>query len=368
VRSTTGTDTGQLGQQLGSTLSELAGDEVDVEIYPEEEKGSAVELPAFSHLRMSIRMAQSIRKVRSGTLRSVKPRRGSVDTINEFGRNGRTPLVFHIMSGEAAMVDWAMDSGADAEVECYGKSPLLHAVDAGRWDMVNIMWDYQPTLNLEAKDTTGKTALAIAALQGNEQMIDTLVNLGSNVEATTQNCETPLMLAAQSGDLDSVKTLMRNNANCFATDKDGWSTLHHAVHGPDRLSVQDIIQHLIVIGVDVNCRSSVEETPLHKATMDRKTFAFSTLLQNNADWSLRMGGRRDCLTIAVQEEHTNIVAKLVHEGAVWEGQIPRGTHPKIKALLKQSRADMPPPTRKFSGDSAISIPDSVRSNRSFWPS
>jgi ankyrin repeat protein len=359
---------GQPGQQLGSTLLERVDDETEGEIYPEEEEDNAIELPAFSHLRMSIRMAQSIRKVRSGTLRSViaKPRRGSVDTINEQGRNGRTPLVFHIMSGEATMVEWAMDSGADAELECYGKSPLLHAVEAGRCDMVNIMWDYQPTLNLEAKDTAGRTGLTVAALQGNERMIDTLINLGANIEATTPSCETPLMLAAQSGDLDSVRTLMRNNANCFATDKDGWSALHHAVHGPDRPYVQDIIQHLIVIGVDVNCRSCVDETPLHKATMDRRMYAITTLLQNNADWSLKMGGRRDCLTIAVQEEHTNIVARLVREGAVWEGPIPKGTPHKIKALLKQSYADLPPPRRTFSGDSAISLPDSTISNRSFW--
>jgi ankyrin repeat protein len=325
-----------------------------------------IELHAFGHLRDSIRIAEkkveeTIRTSRPPSVRSAKPRRGSVDRIDSHDAMGWTPLVAHIISKQHAMVHWALDNGADAEVKCHGKAPLLYVIQSQDLALLQILLEYQPTLDIEARDSEGKTALAIAALQGDANMIDALLENGADIESRTPSQETPLMLAAQSGELEAVETLIRNGANCTATDQDGWSTLHHGVHGPDRQNAQAIIQHLINHDVDVNCLSRGDETPLHKATMDQKMYALRTLLENNADWRLKHGGRRNCLRIAVEEEHTEIVALLVNSGAVWEGPISNSILPNIKNILKHSCSDMPPPSRKYSTDSGISMGPSVTS-------
>jgi ankyrin repeat protein len=340
-----------------------------------ESDDESIKLLAFNHLRDSIRVAEkkveemrisrppSIRRMDSESIRSVKPRRGSVNRIDDHDAMGWTPLVSHIIAREHAKVEWAMDNGANAEVKCHGKTPLLYAVQTRDPTVVNILTDYQRTLDLEIQGPDGKAALAVAAELGDFAMIDTLLELGADIEATTPNLETPLMLAAQAGELLAVQCLIRNSANCIAIDQDGLSALHHAVHGPNQPDVQAIIQHLVIQGVDVNCCSRGDETPLHKAIMDQKVFAIKTLLENDANWRLEHGGGRNCLHIAVEEEHTDIVDMLVDGGAVWEGDIPKQTPNKIKTILKRSYGDIPPPTRKYSTDSGISMGMSVKSSR-----
>jgi ankyrin repeat protein len=325
-----------------------------------------VEIHAFNHLQDSIRVAEekveeTMRASRPPSIRSAKPRRGSVDKIDAHDPMGWTPLVAHINSKEHVMVHWALDNGANAEVKCHGKAPLLWAVQSQDVTMLEVLWDYQPTLDIEVQDPEGKTALAIAALQGDASMIDALLKIGADIESRTPNQETPIMLAAQSGDLEAAKALICHGANCTTRDLDGWSTLHHAVHGPDRQNAQEILQYLLNQGVSVNCTSRGDETALHIAVMDQKMFALRTLLENNADWSLKHGGRRNSLRIAVEEEHTDIVELLVNSGAVWEGEIPKSAPNKIKVILRRSCLDMPPPSRKYSTDSGISMGPSITS-------
>jgi ankyrin repeat protein len=319
---------------------------------------------AFSHLRESIKVADTIRRSRPGSILSSKSRRGSVDRIDAHDPMGLTPLVSHIRAGEHAKAEWAMDNGADAEVKCNGKTALLHAVERGDTSMLHILWDYQPTLDLEARDLDGKTALAIAAERGDPLMIDTLMNLGANIESTTPESETPIMIAAQYGQLSAVEALIRHGANCESKNQEGWSTLHYAVHGPNRPEVQLIIQYLIHAGAKVDCLSR-GESPLHKATMDQKTFALKTLLENNANLLLKLGKSGDCLHIAVKKNYLDVATILVDiGGAMWEEKIPSDAKPKMKNLLKRSSSDMPPPSRKFSNDSGISMSPTERSHRS----
>jgi ankyrin repeat protein len=355
-----------LGHRLGNGIAVHAQDRTTSGGESESDDDS-IELHAFSHLRDSIRVAEKkveeMRISRPPSIRSAKQRRGSVNRIDDHDAMGWTPLVSHINSREHAKVEWAMDNGANAEVKCHGKTPLFYAVLTGDPTMILILTDYQDTLDLESQDPDGKTALAVAAELGDTRMIDMLLGLGADIEASTLTLETPLMLAAHAGKLLAVECLIRNSANCNAIDEDGCSALHHAVYGPNQPDVQAIIQYLVIQGVDVNGCSRGDVAPLHNAVMDRKILAIKTLLQNEADWRLKDSGGRNCLCIAVEEEHTDIVDLLVDAGAVWEGRIPKNTYSKIKTILERSYGDILPPSRTYSTDSGISMGMSVKSGR-----
>jgi ankyrin repeat protein len=283
------------------------------------------------------------------------PRGSTAGVIDAHDNGGMTHLVSSINKGRIAAAHWALERGADVEEKCYGKTPLLYAVERKDTTMVQVLRHYRPNVNLDARDNKGKPAIAIAAEQGDSMMIDTLLNFGANIESTSPGQVTPLMIAAQFGQLEAVKALIRGLADCIATDQEGWSALHHAVHGPDHQNVQEIIQYLINHELDVNARCRGDVTPLHMAVTDQKMFAIGTLLENNADLTAKDSGGHTCLHVAVEENYTDLVVLLVNKGAMWEGKIPRDVSPGIKDILKRNVAGV---------DLALERKDSAISSRS----
>lgn len=173
-----------------------------------------------------------------------------------------------------------------------GTSPLQAAIEADNMDIVTFLLNskqHNLTIDINASDRWGRTALHEAARDCNEAVVNLLLHQrGINADCPDNDGYTPLQVTIQS-DIAShskkyatIKTLLR----CSSIDPsfevpDTWrnrKTLHIAAESRDA-SLSLIIRRFR----DINASNLLGETPLHKAVECNSKPNISTLLQHGAD-------------------------------------------------------------------------------------
>ncbi|XP_011856971.1 PREDICTED: ankyrin-1-like [Mandrillus leucophaeus] len=119
----------------------------------------------------------------------------------------------------------------------------------------------------------GNTALHIAALAGQDEVVRELVNYGANVNAQSQKGFTPLYMAAQENHLEVVKFLLENGANQNVATEDGFTPLAVAL----QQGHENVVAHLINYGT----KGKVRLPALHIAARNDDTRTAAVLLQND---------------------------------------------------------------------------------------
>ena len=86
-------------------------------------------------------------------------------------------------------------------------------------------------LPVDAKDSSGWTALHYAADKGCVEIAMMLLDEGSNVNAKDEAKRTPLHLAANAGDVAMVELLVKRGAARHFQNVAGWTALRYAEEG-----------------------------------------------------------------------------------------------------------------------------------------
>ena len=118
----------------------------------------------------------------------------------------------------------------------------------------------------QAKAERGDTTLHVAARYGNVEIIQFLVDEGTeglDVNGKNRGCLTPLHWAAyENADVEAVKHLVSLGANIHAEDKDGNTALHLAAR--NNVNVE-VAKFLVSEGANVHAEDQYGLTPLHWA-------------------------------------------------------------------------------------------------------
>ncbi|KAL8380483.1 hypothetical protein RB599_009798 [Gaeumannomyces hyphopodioides] len=115
------------------------------------------------------------------------------------------------------------------EINDEGRSPLFHAIRAGRENALDILLAAGADVN--KADDEGMTPLIVAAIRNSDipsSVIPTLLRHGADVNASSLDGDTALLwLSARSGDnaTEVAKELIRRGANVNRTNNDGWDAL-----------------------------------------------------------------------------------------------------------------------------------------------
>ncbi len=102
------------------------------------------------------------------------------------------------------------------------------------------------------------TALHLAANEGHKEIVEILIENGSNIEAETRMKRRALHIACLRGNLEVVKILMNANADKNTKDKDSYSPLHFASEN----GYNEIIKVLLENGACPNGKNYQGNTPL----------------------------------------------------------------------------------------------------------
>ncbi len=101
-----------------------------------------------------------------------------------------------------------------------------------------------------------------------------------DIDALNQAGESALMMAALKGEVDGAKMLLDRGAKI---NQSGWSPLHYAAAGPD----PDLVRLLLVRGAEVEAASPNGTTPLMMAAQYGSEDSVKLLLDRGADPSRR---------------------------------------------------------------------------------
>jgi ankyrin repeat protein len=107
----------------------------------------------------------------------------------------------------------------------------------------------------DTADAAGTTLLMTAAANGNVRLVESLLRLRANVLKNNKYGESALALAALNGHQEVAKVLVQAGARINAS---GWGALHYAVFSGHA----DVVRYLIDQGADVNARAPNYHTAL----------------------------------------------------------------------------------------------------------
>ncbi len=162
---------------------------------------------------------------------------------------------------------------------------------------------------LEAKDSSGETALMKAAFSDRRAIVALLLERGASVDVRNpQTGATPLIMAAQQGHLDVARLLVDHDANVDLRQYyDGATALIVAM----TFSATEVAKFLVEeAGADVNLAADGNVTALFIAAQDGNTAAVELLLKNGARTDIRTSSGMTATDIARERLHDDVVRVL----------------------------------------------------------
>lgn len=178
------------------------------------------------------------------------------------------------------------------------------AIAAVREDRSDIVLDFlQRGLDPNTVDGAGNTLLMIAAANGNDKLIESLLRINSNYLIRNKYGDTALALAALNGHRDIVLRLLEAGA---PTDTPGWNALHYAVFNGHT----DIVRDLIAKGANLDARAPNHHTALMLAARNGQGDIAKMLLAAGANPELGDLEGNDAMKIAQQAGSQEVVGLL----------------------------------------------------------
>jgi ankyrin repeat protein len=210
-----------------------------------------------------------------------------------------------------------LENGADVNVQDEswlktGRTPLMYAVMQGNAALVQALLGKGATLDLKNKD--GDTAVSLAKKDGLEYIAQLLEkHAGSANESAGQaNPDThPLFIAIREDRPDKVKALISKGADVNLRTPTGSTPLMYAADG-NKLA---IIRTLLRSGADVNAKNGANNTALIFASVKGHLGVAKELLRRKADVNVKNIGGADALIYAVVNKKAKAVEALLAHGA-----------------------------------------------------
>lgn len=162
----------------------------------------------------------------------------------------------------------------------------------------------------DTSDVAGTTILMTAAANGNARLVETLLILRANILKNNKYGESALALAALNGHQEIVRILVEAGARINAS---GWGALHYAVFNGQA----DIVRYLVEQGGDVNARAPNHHTALMLAARNGHGEIVRILLAAGANPNLGDLEGNTALGIAQKagnQEIAGLLAAPAHTG------------------------------------------------------
>lgn len=161
---------------------------------------------------------------------------------------GETPLQAALETDDVPTVRLLIQHGVNLQQH----QSVLHSTTSDR--MLRLLLENGAPIDGLNED--GVTYLQVAIENGDEDIVQLLIERGANVNVTDEYGATPLM---QVESLDLMRLLIERGANVNAADKEGQTALHRVVFEPGKFELAEL---LIAQGANVNARDNDGYTPL----------------------------------------------------------------------------------------------------------
>ena len=146
-------------------------------------------------------------------------------------------------------------------------------------DFYNVL-SSTPRSAIDDTDSSGRTILAWAAHQGDEDAVKALLACGADPNHRDTIGKTPLHMAMYAHTPECLRLLLNAKADVAIKDRDGDTALNRAVRVKDET---DFLELLLAHGADIECTNNLHWTPLLLAAKYKHPKQVSLLLGKGAN-------------------------------------------------------------------------------------
>lgn len=217
--------------------------------------------------------------------------------VNMPRRQG-TALIKAIQAGRVDIVRVLLHEGT-ADIAVSSQQDLVApaifcAVSMDNPEMISLLLEYGP-VELERRDTIGRTPLALAAWEEKSHALECLLSHGADVNAKNHHGQTPLWWAVLADSAPGTRALLRARADTeVLAPVDG--ALMPVLLAAMKRFYYDVVDVLLEFGADPNC-SSIPTRDTSPARRDTNMVTTTALL------------------LAIQQREPSLVANLLYHGA-----------------------------------------------------
>lgn len=193
--------------------------------------------------------------------------------LEHVNADGETALLRAVSYQSEDIVSFLLAKGANAEYARHGCTALITAVHGRAGKLVTILLKHG--VDLEKKiDGRNHTALQIAAMYGQTEIVSQLIGNGANRDYISPDGHTAVSAALRHKEFDAAKVLIKAGANTRSTAFSS-SFLVRAAESDDAECIGLLIQK----GANVNQRDRAGVTPLMAAARNNSKHVLALLLQ-----------------------------------------------------------------------------------------
>ncbi|KAJ3195929.1 Talin-1 [Irineochytrium annulatum] len=185
-----------------------------------------------------------------------------------------------------------------------GDNAVLLAAKLKNWEMLKLV--LSAGLSVDSQNFEGISSLHICALDGQNELAASLLELGAKVDIRDNKLNTPFQLATSRSSLEMLKLFSSAPHSCDINTQNlsGLSALHLA-------NTAAVTEFLIAIGADPEISNKEGLTPLLYHCQLGRTEIVSCLIRAGADLSVKDLGHRTCLHLCAFRGYADVVRLIL---------------------------------------------------------
>jgi ankyrin repeat protein len=146
----------------------------------------------------------------------------------------------------------------------YSADSFLNEVGADNKERIELF--LEAGMNINVRDKDGNTALMLASMNGDPEIVNLLIRKGADINARSATGYTALMYVSSKGDTAAAKLLIKKGADVNIRNNDGDTALMLASLNGNFEAAKLLVES----GADVNARNNKGNTALKYSFLDAR--------------------------------------------------------------------------------------------------
>ena len=241
------------------------------------------------------------------TIRILLEKGADVNVQDEsWLKTGRTPLMYAVLQGDAALVQALLAKGARKDLKNKDGDTALALAQKARLEYISQLLEKPVAASKPANPA--EHPLFVAIKEGRPEAVKALIAKGVGVNVRTETGSTPLMYAADRNQLAIVRILLSSGADVNAKNGVNNTAL---IYAATKGHVQ-VVRELLNKKADVNVKNLAKGDALIYAVVGKRTPVVDVLLSSGAKITDKYGDGKSVLMEAISDGNTDIARLLIN--------------------------------------------------------